>query len=186
MQKKRAIASAQAFLGAHFDLIVEIVGLDPKRDWNIWEDSEGNQLRIAKNKAVHVLPAKNEPISTLDVFRKSPPSLIAKHSYWSLSLFGDNKTMLCFLGNDGTVRCCYFENNIWKYNMSPVLLGYKALRYVVSGYIETDARKLRLLNLSYPKGFNIEEAWASGYPTTDNKLQERIECHLTSQEFQDR
>jgi hypothetical protein len=185
MQKKRAIASAQAFLGCRFDLLVDIVGLDPKGDWNLWEDSEGNQLRIAKNKAVHVLPAKHEPTSTMDVFRKAHPALIAKHSYWALSLFGDRQSMLCFLGDDGTLRCCYFENNTWQYNMSPVLLGYKALRYVISGYIETDSRRLRTLSLPYPKDFHIEEAWASGYPTTDRKLQERIVCHLTSREFQE-
>lgn len=178
MQKNRAVASATAFLGCRFDLIVDIVGLDPKGDWNLWEDSEGNQLRIAKNKAVHVFPAKSEAQKTMDVFRKASPLVISKHSYWVMAIFGQQKDMLCFLGLDGMLRCCYFEDNSWKYNMSPVLLGFRMLRCVISGYIETDTRRIKTVSLSYPKDFNIEEVWASGYPATDTKFLELIECRL--------
>lgn len=183
MQKARAIASARAFLGCRFDLIVDIVGLDPKEEWMLWEDAEGNRLRISKNKAVNVYPAKTPAVVTKDVFRKAPPALIAKHSYWVMSVFG-NHDMLCFLGDDGTLRCCYFENQRWQYNMSPTLLGYQALRCVMSGYIETESRRLHSFSLGFPRDFQIEEAWASGYPTTDRKLQERI-CHLINQEFKE-
>lgn len=185
MQKKRAIASAQAALNFPFGILVDIVGLDPVDGWNLWRDSEGNLLRIAKNKAVQVFPAKEEPKITKDVFRKARPELIARYSYWALSLFGNNESLLCFLGNDGTLRVSYFKNNIWQYNISSILLGYQALRYVVSGYIETDSRKISSLKVSYPKGFRIEEAWASGYPTSSKDLQERIECHLITQEYQE-
>ena len=183
MQKKRAIASARAFLGIPFDLLAEIAALDPIEDWHLWTDPEGNRLRIAKNKSVQVYPARHESRTTKDVFRKAEPALIAKHSYWVLALFGKDETLLNFLGNDGLLRTCYFEERIWQYNMSSVLLGFKALRYVGSGYIETRSRQITSpLKIKYPKGFEIEEAWASGYPTTDSNLQERIRCHLKNQD----
>lgn len=185
MQKKRAIASAQAALSFPFGLVVDIAGLEPMVGWNSWTDSECNLLRIAKNNAVQVFPCSTEYPITKDVFRKARPELIAKHSYWVLSLFGKDNTLLCFLGNDGTLRVSYFESNTWQYNMSCTLLGFQALRYVASGYLESDSRKISSLKVSYPKEFEIEEAWASGYPTSHRKLQERIECHLINQECQE-
>ncbi len=181
MQKKRAIASARAFLNSPFDLLVDIVGLNPKEDWHLWVDAEGNRLRIAKNKSVQVYPAREESTCTKDVFRKASPYLIAKNSYWVLALFGKNQTLLNFLGDDGTLRSCYFKDEIWQYNMSSTLLGYKALRYISSGYVEIYSRQIMTsLKVKYPKGFEIEEAWASGYPSSNAKLQERIQCHLTN------
>lgn len=182
MQKNRAIASARAFLNSsRFELIVDILGLQPKGDWTQWEDSEGNRLKISKNKAVHIYPSSGEAETTKDVYRKARPSTIAEHSYWVLAAFGQKETILTFLGNDGVLRCSYFENNIWKYNISPVLLGFQALDFIASGYIDTDPRKIRSLRITYPKGFEIEEVWATGYPTNDTTLQERIQCHLTNQ-----
>jgi hypothetical protein len=144
-------------------------------------DADGNRLRIAKNKSVLVYPAKKEPSVTKDIFRKAPPALIAKNSYWILALFGKNHSLLSFLGNDGNLRSCYFEDEVWQYNMSSTLLGYRALRYVSSGYIETYCRRIiTSLKVKYPKGFEIEEAWASGYPSSNDKFQERIQCHLTN------
>lgn len=182
MQKNRAIVSARAFLDStSFELVVDILGLQPKKDWTQWEDSEGNLLKVAKNKTVHVYPAKEEAEATMDVYRKARPSVIADHSYWVLAAFGREKSIFAFLGNDGVLRCSYFENNTWKMNLPPVLIGFQALNIVASGYIDIDPRKIRSIKLSYPKGFEIEEAWATGYPTTDTTLQERIQCHLTNQ-----
>lgn len=187
MQKKRAIASARAFLNApRFGLIVDILNLNPKWDWTQWQDPEGNYLKISKNKAIHVYPSKQELESTKDVYRKARPETIARHSYWVLAMFGETQSVLSFLGNDGTLRCCYFENNIWKFNISPMLLGYKILDCIVFGYIETEPRKVKIPKISYPKNFNIEEAWATGYPVVDDNLQERIQCHLmTNQSLQE-
>lgn len=185
MQKKRAIVSAEAALNFPFGLLVDIVGLDPIDGWNLWRDSEGNLLRITKSKAVQVFPAKKEPKITKDVFRKAQPELIARYSYWVLSLFGNNESILCFLGNDGLLRVSYFKNSIWQYNVPSVLLGYQALRYVISGYIDIDPRKISSLKVSYLKDFRIEEAWASGYPTSDKDLRERIECHLINQKYRE-
>jgi hypothetical protein len=179
MQKKRAIASARAFLNApRFDLIVEILKLNPEEDWTKWQDIEGNQLKISKNKAIHVYHSKQESEYTNDVYRKAKPVNIAKHSYWVLALFGSTQSILSFIGNDGTLRCCYFENNIWKCNLPPIMLGYQILGYIASGYIETESRKIAIPIIGYPKRFKIEEAWASGYPVADTNLKERIQCHL--------
>ena len=146
-----------------------------------WEDIEGNRLKILKNKSVQVHPAKIEARSTKDLFRKAKPALIAKHSYWVLAFFGkESKSVLSFLGNDGKLRVSYFENTLWVSNISPVLIGYSALQQVVSGYIDTDSRIISSIKIPYPKGFEIEEAWGCGYPTSDINLLERIQCHLTN------
>jgi hypothetical protein len=184
MRKKRAVASARAFLNdARFDVIVEILRLNPVGDWTQWADVEGNSLKISKNGAIHVYPSKEIGTVTNDVYRKARPQAIASHSYWMLAIFGQTQSILSFLGNDGMFRCCYFENDIWKYNIQPLLLGYQALSYVASGYIDTETRKVRIPKISYPKNFNIEEVWASSYSATDLQLfsensQERLRCHL--------
>lgn len=184
MPKKRAIASARAFLNdARFDIIVEILRLNPVGDWTQWVDVEGNYLKISKKGAVHVYPSKEIGTVTNDVYRKARPQAIASHSYWMLAIFGQEQSILSFLGNDGMLRCCYFENDIWKYNIQPLLLGYHVLSYVASGYIDTEARKARIPKVSYPKNFHIEEAWAGTYPCIDlqwlsEKSWERLQCHL--------
>jgi hypothetical protein len=190
MHRTRAIASARAFLGTpQFEILADIVGLEPTGDWHVWEDAEGNRLRIAKNKSVQVYAQspKAESEVTKDVFRKARPELIAKHSYWVLSLFGNNQgcqqTVLAFLGNNGNLRCCVFIDKVWQMNISPVLLGFQTLSHISLGYIDNESRIIKSLNVTYPKGFGIEEAWASGFPTTDSNLQERIQCHLTNQEL---
>jgi hypothetical protein len=182
MQKKRAIASARAFLNLpSFDLIVSILDLQPKGSWDQWEDAEGNYLKISKNKSIRVFLPKKDTLTTRDIYRKAHPRMIAKHSYWILALFGKNQSIISFLGNDGILRCCYFENNIWKYNISPLLLGFDILKCVISEYLELDSRKLQLVSVKHPKSFKIEEVWASGIPANDFSLQERIECHLINQ-----
>lgn len=189
MHRSRAIASARAFLGApRFELLVDITGIEPKGDWRLWVDAEGNRLRIAKNKSIQVYAQspKVESLVTKDVFRKARPELIANHSYWVLSLFGNcdghEQTVMAFLGDDGNLRCCVFVDKVWQRNIAPLLLGFQALSCVSSGYIENDSRIIKSLKVTYPKGFDIEEAWASGFPTTDTNLQERIQCHLTNQD----
>ena len=175
MQKTRAIASARAFLGySGFDLLVDIVGLEPIDTWRTWRDFEGNTLVIHKTKSVRVHRSKIPSKKTIDIFRKSNPLNIAKHSYWVLCLFGNPKSILCFLGYDGKLRCCQFNGAEWIGNTSPILLGYDVLRCVISGYIETDARKISIPIITYPKDFDIEEAWESGYPSNDAFVQDKL------------
>lgn len=183
MSKSRAIASARAFLGIYFEILAEILGLNPKEDWHEWEDPEKNFLKITKRKTIRVYPSSNIPTTTNDVFRKAHPRDIAKHSYWMLVLIAKNKTIICFLGNDGILRRCDFEDNKWVCNDSPLLLGYQVLRYIINGYLETEPRKVKSIKLHYPISFEIEDAWASGYPSTNHELQELIECHLTNQDL---
>lgn len=185
MQKKRAIASARAFLeDANFDVIVQILRLNPLEDWTQWVDIEGNCLTISKNKVIYIYPSKENIQVTNDVYRKTNAITIANHSYWMLAMFGQDKSILSFLGNDGMLRCCYFENDIWKCNIQPLLLGYQILSYVASEYINTETRKIQIPKISYPNNFDIEEAWMSGYPCIDfqllsEKSQDRLQCHLT-------
>jgi|SRR5690606_30442622 len=175
---KRSAAIASARIGtkeSRFNTIVEILDLKHKGDWRIWEDAESNILKISKNGAVQVYPSKIS-ITTRDIFKKAEPKLIAKHSYWVLCLFGTTQKILVFLGNDGILRCCLFDNNQWIENLSSVLLGFKTLKVIASGYIDSEPRRMPQMNITYPKSFEIEEAWASGYPSNDSQLQEKIQC----------
>src|SRR5690606_41718125 len=85
-------------------------------------------------------------------------------------------TTLFRSGNDGILRCCLFDNNQWIENLSSVLLGFKTLKVIASGYIDSEPRRMPQMNITYPKSFEIEEAWASGYPSNDSQLQEKIQC----------
>jgi len=178
MLKSRAIASARVAVD-RFDVIASILDLEPKESWTLWEDSEGNRLRIAKNRSVHVYPAKIPKQVTKDVYRKAHPATIAKKSYWALALFDKNKkSIFAFVGHDGTLRASYFENKRWIINISPVLLGIQILRSVSSGYIDEEPRTFSNLKVKYPKDFDIETAWSTGFPSPNTTLQENIICHL--------
>jgi len=183
MQKDRIIASARAFLNCPFDILVDMIGLEPKEDWHLWLDPEGNRLRIFKSRAVQVYPAQVQATKTKDVFRKARPELIEHHSYWGILISGYNKNILILLGNDGKIRSSYFKDNIWTENISPLLLGFGILRYIASGYLESSVRIIKTLDITYPKEFEIEEALAFGIPIEDNNnLKERIRCLLKNQD----
>jgi hypothetical protein len=184
MNKKRAMASARAATNCPFDILAGMLMLEPKEDWHLWFDPEGNRLRIFENRAVKIYPAAIPLSKTKDVFRKARPELIEKYSYWAMPILGKNKNILILLGNDGKLRSCYFEDNIWKGNISPLLLGINILRYVSNGYLETESRPIKLTNISYPKDFEIEEAWASGLPIEEPNLQRQLDAILNRQRLQ--
>ncbi|MCK9567862.1 hypothetical protein M0R72_02780 [Candidatus Pacearchaeota archaeon] len=174
MRQERLIASARAALNCPFDLLVDMLGLEPVEDWHVWRDFDGNRLRLLKNGVVKVYPATAISTKTTDVFRKANPALIERHSYWGMLLSGQNN-ILILLGNDGKIRSSYFENNIWVRNISPLLLGFGILRYISSGYLETNLRTIKFLKVSYPNDFIIEEAWAFGLPIEQANIKERVD-----------
>jgi len=182
MRNNRAVASARAFLSdLLFEIVVCLTGIVSKKDWMYWEDTDGNSLRIAKNKSIKIIKNGLDKSCTHDIFRKAKPGLIAKNSYWALVSFGKEKSIFSFVGNDGMLRCCYFESQVWVGNQSPLLLGYNVLRYIASGYLENTPRKV--LNIRYQEDFGVEETWALGLPSTNKKLRDKIQCHLTNQDF---
>ena len=174
MQRDRALASARAFLSCPFDLIANMLFMNPNGDWHLWCDSEGNRLRILKNRSVQVYPALTNPIKTKDLFRKSPPFIIERNSYWGMLISGENKDILIFLGNDGKIRASLFTHNMWVENISPLLLGFCILKYISSVYLESDVRIVNSLTISYPKDFIIEKAWAFGIPIEDDNIKGRV------------
>lgn len=178
MKISAAIASARAGTKEpKFDIITEILDLKPKGNWRVWEDAESNILKISKNGSVLIRPSNNPYTTTnpRDVFRKAHPKLIAKHSYWVLAMFGQNQAILSFLGNDGILRCCLFDDKGWLGNQNPILLGFRTLKVIASGYIDSEPRKMPQINITYPKCFEIENSWGSSYPSTDSQLQEKIQ-----------
>jgi hypothetical protein len=185
MKKSQALASARAFLHFPFDILVDMLSLEPHEDWHGWQDSDGNRLRILKNGRVNVYPSKQATNKTTDVFRKAKPELIARHSYWGMLLSGKDN-ILIFLGNDGRVRCSYFKNNIWYKNLSPLLLGFDIIRYIVYGYLETNTVQIKPPKISYPHDIGIEEAWAFGFPIENNQtIKEHIRCLLKNLDLMD-
>ena len=176
------MVSARAFLNCPFDLLADMLDLQTKEDWHIWQDPEGNRLRIFKNRAVQIYPALTQAAKTKDVFRKARPELIEHHSYWGALLAGNTQNIIMLLGNDGKIRASYFKNNVWIENISPLLLGFGILRYIASGYLESGVSKIKLSNITCPKEFEIEEAWSFGIPIEDSNLKERIECLLKNQD----
>lgn len=187
MNKDKAIASARAALGCQFDILVDMLDLDPVVDWHVWKDADGNSLRICKNKSVKIYPSTRTSNITKDIFRKALPSLIYKHSYWGMLLSDVEKTdnILILLGNDGKLRCSYFINNIWIQNFNPLLLGFGILKYIICWYLETEVRSIKSLKTLYPHDFEIEEAWSFGFPVEDNDIYERIKCLLKIQNLQE-
>jgi len=181
MKKDRATASARAALNCPFGLLVDMLSLEPEADWHIWRDPEGNRLRILKNGAVKVYPATTQATKTKDVFRKAHPALIERYSYWGMLISGQDN-ILILLGNDGKIRSSYFNNSIWVENISPLLLGFGILRYIASGYLETNPRTIKCLKVSYPHDFWIEEAWAFGIPIEETNIKERVRCLLKNQD----
>src|SRR5690606_31750844 len=104
-----------------------------------WIDEEGNSLIINKKNKVIIKQSKIESKKTDDLFIKSKPCLIYKYSYWALGFDIDNKTIISFLGNDGVLRSCLFEEN-WKYNFRSILLGFDIIDYIAREYIEDDLK----------------------------------------------
>ena len=147
MKKDRAAASARAFLNCPFELVVDMLGLTQDGDWHFWKDSDGNRLTISKNKKALTYPSKSITTSTNDIFHKTKPEVIIKHSYWGILLSGKHNIFI-FLGNDGRLRCSYFEDNIWIKNISPLLLGFDIIKYIVSEYLETETRQINLSSIS--------------------------------------
>lgn len=179
MKRTSAIASAKVLTKEpRFQVIADILEISPKETWRVWEDDEKNLLKISKNGAVQVYPSK-DPVSTKDVFKKAHPRMIAKHSYWVMVLSSKNKYVLIFLGEDGFLRCSIFEDNKWVENQSPVLLGFKLLKVIASGYIDSEPRRIQGMKITYPKCFEIEDAWVSGFPSRDSHLQEKIHCLIS-------
>ncbi len=175
MQQNRAVVSARAFLNCPFDIIVDMLSLTHKDDWHLWLDPEGNRLRIFKNKKVQVYPAVTPITKTKDVFRKANPELIKRNSYWGALIKEQNKNILILLGNDGKLRCSYFQDNTWIENICPLLLGFDILRYVASEYLDTSTRIIKQLKIIYPHDFVIEEAWSFGLPIEDTNIQKDLD-----------
>jgi hypothetical protein len=184
-QQHQAIASARAFLkDANFDNIVSMLNLECCGDWHFWQDSEGNKLRITKSCSVMIFPSKEDSSITKDLFRKAPPSLISRNSYWTLYVKGINENILTFLGNDGILRSLLFDNYNWICNFSPILLGFPIIKYIASSYIEDECVNVREIKINYPKQFDIKEMWGTPFPSNNKGIQEKI-CHLIAQNLKE-
>jgi hypothetical protein len=161
-----------------FEVLAEICGLHPTKDWKVWKDDAGNTVRLLKNSSVRIYPTKtpNEN-TTSDIFAKAWPSEIAKQSYWVLLLSGGSHDVTCFVGSDGRLRISHYKNDLWVGNYCPLLIGFGALKAITRGYMESDIGTLSPVpTTKLVKGFKPKKAVVSGWPTSDDKLRGRIQC----------
>lgn len=163
LTRNQAIASANVFIPSlNLDTIIRILNLKHENDWMKWFDDEGNLLRIKKNKTVQIFNIGNLSDTTTDIFIKAPPELISKHSYWLFQVVGKCKCISSFLGNDGRLRSCYFENGKWKNNIQPLLLGIDSLASISKNYLETEYQEIEGVDIKFINDFEVEKVFCSG------------------------
>lgn len=183
MQKSRLAISAKAFLEWPFNLLVNMLSLEPINGWLKWIDLEGNVITIRKNKSILLYPAKIPIQKTKDIFRKAHPSVIIKYSYWGMLLFNTNEQIFILLGNDGKLRSCLFKNGNWENNFCPLLLGGDILRYIVNEYLNNELQTVTSLKISSHLNFEIEKAYSFGIPVEDETIKEQVKCLLKNRDL---
>jgi hypothetical protein len=165
----------------NFEVLAEICGLHPTKDWKVWKDDAGNTVRLLKNSSVRIYPTKTpDENTTSDIFAKALPHKIAACSYWVMLLSDEDDVLVCFLGEDGRLRVSHFRQGNWVGNHSPLLLGSGALKAITRGYMETEMRALSPIPPVKVKGFTPKRAVTSEWPTSDGKLRGEIQCLIRS------
>lgn len=162
LTRQKAIASARAFVDDRIENIINILSLNYIGDWTKWVDAEGNSLKLKKNGGI-IITKSNHPVQkTNDIFFKARPDLIAKHSYWAFVINCGENRIVNFLGNDGILRSCYYENGNWVKNFSPLLLGINNLWVVVNNYLDSECKEIKGVKLPNHKEFVVENCFVTG------------------------
>ena len=162
LTRQKAIASARSFAGDGIEVIINILQLNYIDDWTKWTDAEGNSLKLKKNGNIKITKSNNPVQKTNDIFIKARPDLIAKHSYWAFVINGGGNRIINFLGNDGVLRSCYYENDNWIKNFSPLLLGIDNLCVVVNNYLDSEHKEIKGIKLPHHKEFVVESCFVTG------------------------
>jgi len=108
-------------------------------DWNKWLDQWGNYILLKDKKSNFVIP-KNQKVKPLDIYIKSPPDFFIDKSYWTC-WWGEKNKIRCYIGNDGVLRVCLFENDQWVENIPPMLLGKAFVLWVCESFVEDKVAK---------------------------------------------
>lgn len=51
--------------------------------------------------------------------------------------------VLCLLGDDDLLRCCYFEDDVWIKNFVPLRLGIELLDFACEEYLNSENKATR-------------------------------------------
>lgn len=138
LAEKKIIVSAQA-AWPNISKVISMCGLKCCGHWKLWSDCEGNLLKHDGDKFNIVL--NRRPINTSnDIYRFSPPENIISKSNWSMKI-GSN--VLCLLGDDDLLRCCYFEDDVWIKNFVPLRLGIELLDFACEEYLNSENKATR-------------------------------------------
>ena len=171
------IASARVIV-PEFSNIQSMCDLSPTDGWKKWKDDQGNILTISKNNSVRIFKSNKETHTTRDILAKAEPNRISRFSYYLVAMFEKDRVLLVFMGNDGILRTCEFEKDIWLRNHKPLLLGLECLKQISNDFqLDGSSRwkvKLPIKQLE----FEPDEVWSTSYPEgIGNELQRRI-AHL--------
>ena len=135
---KKTLASAQA-AWPNIHKVIVMCGLECCGNWKTWSDCEGNLLKHDDDKFNIVL--NKRPINkSNDIYRCSSPENIISKSNWSMKV-GSN--ILCLLGDDDLLRCCYFKSGVWIKNLAPLSLGIELLDFVCEEYLNSENKETR-------------------------------------------
>lgn len=172
----KAITDAKAFLkdGDAFESIVNMCSLKPIT-WQNWHDVDKNLLKIHKNNAIHIYPAKHHVPIKKDY--KARPATIAKNSRWTMmafgqDIFGNEATLIWMLGNDNKLKLSFFVEECWVENYLPLLSGIDILK-LINKEKDSDFKKIKI-----PKIMNIkiEESYVVPWPPNKKQIEKLEKC----------
>jgi hypothetical protein len=163
MSEYQYMVSARVFLeNPAFEKIVKLCRLTPIKNWRAWQDEYGNTLNILDDKSIKITRARKETAKTTDVFFKSNPINILKHTNWLMYVSNKKQTIILFLCEDNRLRMSYFVEGKWKYNLSPLLSGIYVLNKIATGYMNDSVKKIP----GVTKSFIVPElVFSTGWPT---------------------
>jgi len=172
-----AIKNAKASLkdGDTFESIVKMCCLKPIDGWHNWQDKGNNLLKIHKNNSIHIYPAKQHLVVKKDY--KVRPDIIANSSSWAmmafgLDTFGNEASLVWFIGKDGKLKLSFFVEECWVENYFPLLSGIDILKliYKEKEYIFKKVKIPKIMNLK------VQESYVVQWPPNKTQIKQLEKC----------
>lgn len=186
MNYNKALVNVKAFTNndSNIEKIINICKLEPIcGSWQVWTDNYGYNLIIRKN--ICVRKSKNQEFKTKDIFLKASIDRLSNESKWVIIIFMKDKNgyscLMGLLSKDDRFRVAHYSNNEWQENVSPLSLGIRTLKLIVSNLNVEDYKvltSLRYINIPYEGSFN--KAWLGIWPPSNNM---KLDILLTNKEF---
>lgn len=182
----KALINVKAFLPEDNEIIsiIKICDLEPLEDWKHWVDFNGNNLTIKQNKSIILtkdIPTKKINKKIKDIYYKAPINSISKNSKFALIAFAKStnseKINICFiwfLGKDDKLRLSILLKNEWIENQPPLLTSIATIRIIIKNLNIEKFKKIKPSLIKGPLSSNIENAWVTQWPPSNNLLLDLI------------